>query len=354
MNEKKYFILFDCCRIVRGAQRSLISDVQRGRYAFIPNILYDILRTFNGKSLYEVKTHYEHEYDEIIDQYFEFLYHNEYVFFTNAPHAFPPIKLDYETASIIENAIIDINEESDYDFQDVFVQLDSLRCNTIQLRSFGGVQQEKINALLASTKGSGIRIIELLIQYSPSTTESQLRDICEKYPRITNLFVYSADYNKVVNINYKTDIYLSTIEIKDEHCCGLILPLHFSNSLETYLESQKHNTCLNKKISIDSKGNIKNCPSISESYGNIKDTTLKEALVKPGFKKYWNITKDQVSVCKDCEFRYICTDCRAYLEDPEDIYSKPLKCGYNPYTCEWEEWSAHELKQKAISYYENR
>jgi hypothetical protein len=29
----------------------------------------------------------------------------------------------------------------------------------------------------------------------------------------------------------------------------------------------------------------------------------------------------------------------------------PLKCGYNPYTCEWEEWSTNPLKQKAIGYY---
>jgi hypothetical protein len=33
------------------------------------------------------------------------------------------------------------------------------------------------------------------------------------------------------------------------------------------------------------------------------------------------------------------------------MYSKPLKCGYNPYTCEWEEWSTNPLKQKAIDYY---
>lgn len=57
------------------------------------------------------------------------------------------------------------------------------------------------------------------------------------------------------------------------------------------------------------------------------------------------------TVCKDCEFRYICTDCRAYVEDPDDILSKPLKCGYNPYTGEWSEWSTNPLKQKAIDFY---
>lgn len=93
-----------------------------------------------------------------------------------------------------------------------------------------------------------------------------------------------------------------------------------------------------------------------ESYGNIKDTTLEEALNKPGFKKYWNVTKDMIEVCKDCEFRYVCTDCRAYTErttfDKKEIdLSKPLKCGYNPYTNEWAEWSTNPLKQKAIEYY---
>lgn len=69
----------------------------------------------------------------------------------------------------------------------------------------------------------------------------------------------------------------------------------------------------------------------------------------PGFKN----TKTQLkgTVCQDCEFRHICTDCRACLDEPEDIYSKPLKCGYNPYTAEWQDWSSNPLKEKTIQYY---
>jgi len=75
-----------------------------------------------------------------------------------------------------------------------------------------------------------------------------------------------------------------------------------------------------KTYSLQYLRNIKNCPSMKESFGNIKDTTLEEALNKHGFKKYWNIKKDDVTKCKDCEFRYICTDCRAYIADPSDIF----------------------------------
>jgi len=90
---------------------------------------------------------------------------------------------------------------------------------------------------------------------------------------------------------------------------------------------------------------------MAKSYGNIRDTKLLDVVNDPEFQKVWHIKKDEITKCKDCEFRHICTDCRAYIENPNDIYSAPLKCGYNPYTCEWEEWSTNPLKQQAIDYY---
>ena len=90
---------------------------------------------------------------------------------------------------------------------------------------------------------------------------------------------------------------------------------------------------------------------MAKSYGNIKDTSLIDVANSPEFQEVWHIKKDMIHVCKDCEFRHVCTDCRAYVEDPDDILSKPLKCGHNPYTGEWSEWSTNPLKQKAITYY---
>ena len=90
---------------------------------------------------------------------------------------------------------------------------------------------------------------------------------------------------------------------------------------------------------------------MAENFGNISNKSLEDALANPGFRKYWNLTKDKVGVCRDCEFRYICTDCRAFTENNHknseglDI-SKPLKCGYDPYTGKWEPESNHPLKQK--------
>ena len=70
-----------------------------------------------------------------------------------------------------------------------------------------------------------------------------------------------------------------------------------------------------------------------------------------GFKEKWGISKDHISVCRDCEFRYACSDCRAYLENPEDAFSKPLKCGYDPYSGKWNEWSENPAKRMAAKLY---
>ncbi|GAB4204436.1 MAG: hypothetical protein Fur0023_12220 [Bacteroidia bacterium] len=88
--------------------------------------------------------------------------------------------------------------------------------------------------------------------------------------------------------------------------------------------------------SIDRNGNIKNCPTMDKSYGNIKNVPLFSAVVKKTFTKYWHINKDKISDCRVCEFRYICSDCRALISNPEDIYSKPSKCKYHPYTSTWD------------------
>lgn len=174
--------------------------------------------------------------------------------------------------------------------------------------------------------------------------------------RIYNLVFYSCNKPPFEpKDKYKFTLTFAKEQIK-LNSCGKVDLKYFNVNLRKVLEAINHNSCLHKKISIDKDGNIKNCPSMHQSFGNIKNTTLEEALHHRDFKKYWNLTKDKIEICKDCEFRYICTDCRAYTEqthiDKEGLdISKPLKCGYNPYKAEWEEWSANPLKQKSISQY---
>ena len=126
----------------------------------------------------------------------------------------------------------------------------------------------------------------------------------------------------------------------------------FTVNLQNTTIGKTHNSCLYKKIAIDEDGFFKNCPSQGEVYGRIDELLVHEKLLlKEDYTKLWNINKDKINECKICEFRDICIDCRAYIENPKDIYSKPLKCGYNPHTNQWNDWKQMKTKIPAITFY---
>ncbi|PKV48686.1 SPASM domain peptide maturase of grasp-with-spasm system [Aquimarina sp. MAR_2010_214] len=354
MNSKN-FILFSDCIPVKGANRSVICDLQNNKYHFIPNGLYEILETYNGKTIQFIKKEFNNSYDEIIDEYFEFLYSHNLIFYDANPDLFPKISLDWNSPSLITNMIIDY-DAIEHDFENIIKQLEILKCSCIQVRFFSKINLHRITEMveLLNELKSRIISIDFIIPYSESIGNEELEILIKKNPRIHSVIVFNAPYDKSYNAIWEKMGYLMFVKrnILDEKHCGIINEEYFYSNIKLFSESHHHNTCLNRKISIDKKGNIKNCPSMPQSFGNINDITLVEALNLTDFKKYWNITKDQIEVCKDCEFRYICTDCRAYLENPDNQNSKPLKCGYDPYTNQWEEWSTNSLKEKAISYYE--
>lgn len=347
MNENLYFVLYANCIAVKGAMRATIYDLHRGSFDFISHALYVILTEHHDKTPKEIKAFYRHEHDETIDEYFQFLLDKEYIHFCpkDAALLFPKLDTKWEIPAKITNAVIDVGQNGGYINGDLVKQLEALGCNYLQLRVYSSNGWMALTELFVAARTSRIHLIELIVPYNDEIA-GLIRNLQED--RLFRVIVYNAPSEKI-DLSGKADecgiIYIKQ-QIFSEHSCGVIGPHQFAINIPHYTESLHHNTCLNRKIGIDQEGNIKNCPSMKESFGNIKDTTLTEAIQKPGFKKYWDITKDQVAVCRDCEFRHICTDCRAYLEDPEAVYSKPLKCGYNPYTCEWEEWSTNPLKQK--------
>lgn len=74
---------------------------------------------------------------------------------------------------------------------------------------------------------------------------------------------------------------------------------------------------------------------MKKSYGNIKTNNLKSILGQRDLQELWTINKDEIKICKDCEYRYCCTDCRVFTDDVNDKYSRPSSCTYNPYQGLW-------------------
>ncbi|SDM08436.1 grasp-with-spasm system SPASM domain peptide maturase [Chryseobacterium taihuense] len=355
MNLNDTFKLFANCIPVKGHSQSLICDLQNNNFVAIDIDLFEILTVHKNKSIKELCAIYK--YQDLFE-YFSSLKILNLGFFTKVPHFFPDIDLSFNECFLVSNAVIDYDCER-FDIYNVIKQLDDLNCKHIEIR-FYNKSLNNIITLLDYIKANEMMIssVGFVFQYDEALTVEFLLRIVEENNRISYLIVFNSPENKLIPSNKPNNMgYI--INVRNEinnRSCGIISDDYFVTNIKSFTESLHHNSCLHKKISIDSEGNIRNCPSMPQSFGNIKDTILEEALSHPDFKKYWNLTKDSIEVCKDCEFRYICTDCRAYTErthtNAEGLdTSKPLKCGYNPYTGEWEEWSTNPLKEKAIKYY---
>jgi SPASM domain peptide maturase of grasp-with-spasm system len=336
-HKQDYFSLYANCIPVKGASRSILCDLQLNRYRFIPNLLYDILIDNRGQTVSNIKKSYKGQYNKGIDLFFNLLTEENFGFYSDSIENFPKLGLSWESPLKITNAIIDIGETSSYDHMKAIKQLNKINCEALQIRIFKTVSIDFLNSILDSLIHSSFIYIELILNSSKLCSTSRLKDLLEKHVRLRIIYIYNSNHKKIIKpkgLTLGSLIYLKE-NIPNELHCGVINESYFSSNIELFTKSLHFNNCLNKKVSIDVQGNIKNCPSMKNSFGNMNSSSIETAIALAKFKDLWHIKKDKIAVCKDCEFRYICTDCRAYIEDENNIFSKPKKCTYDPYKGAW-------------------
>ncbi len=342
-----YYKIFESCEFTLGYKAAIVIDWQRSKIFKLPKEFALGLQKLNGSTLDLLHVECAISVDLFKDM-IEYVVDNEIILVDSSAPNITAYCKDFKFPSKITNAIIVLNGKIFMDdYIKVIEDLDKFNCKILCLIC----RDVPINCLEKFLSLFDFHTIENIVLYLESSDyniDNLSKVINNK--RVSTISVFSskivkdeiADYDGLIDLRPDKLNFL---------LCGNIDLCQYNSNKNFVFESKFHNSCLNRKISIDSEGNIKNCPSMTGSYGNIRDTSLAEAIDKPGFRDLWDINKDKIHVCKDCEYRYVCTDCRANIEDPDDVLSKPLKCGYNPYTGEWSEWSTNPLKQKAIDFY---
>ena len=349
-----YFNLFGNIIVTKGNNRVLFSDLQKNNSDLFPLELYSVLEKLKLKSIDDVKKDYNKESSIFIDEYIKVLLEREYGFLTpkRVDESFPKMLFNFHEYSVINNIVLYFSSISNIEI--IKSSIENLKVKHLLVFFDSKVCLDELIKIDNIFNNTLLQGIEFYVPYNESISLDFIEKLNIETIRIYSIVIYNCNSKVKIKNNFRFNI-----EFVEESLtltsCGLVSLNYFNTNLPKIIESLNHNSCLNRKLSIDKEGNIKNCPSMPQNFGNIKDTSLEEALNHPDFKKYWNVTKDMIQVCKDCEFRHICTDCRAYTERTHfegDIdLSKPLKCGYNPYTNEWAEWSTNPLKQKAIEFY---
>ena len=333
----QYLLLFSNCIPVKGISRSTIVDIQRNEIFFIDNHLYEILGECREKSWQDILEEYDESSQDVVNSYLNFLQENELCMWTDTPENFPPLDLSYDTPSIISNAIIDVKAFSDHPWAQILEELASLGCRDIQIRHYDALEAADLEILLNKLQGSYIKSIELLFPYQPYYTRKYLQQLTQKNIRIKNIILHNAPFDEIYSYDPGRgmgNIIFVKKEIDSNQHCGIVNKDYFIiHDPRTFGEFKNFNSCLNRKVGIDEYGNIKNCPTLPTIYGNIKTDKIKDAITDQ-FKEVWSVNKDQIDICKVCEFRYVCSDCRAFTKNDSPL-GKPLKCGYDPYQMEW-------------------
>ena len=116
------------------------------------------------------------------------------------------------------------------------------------------------------------------------------------------------------------------------------------DDLKEWMNIVYNENCFSTHLYFGSDMEVYPCPMERRvSHGNLRGNHLKD-LLKPSILSF---SKDEVEGCKDCEYRYLCIDCR-----PDSItgnlYEKPWYCTYNPYDGTW--MNFEEFKEHLKSY----
>lgn len=342
MKNKKYFKLFANCIIVNGVNRSIICDIQLGNYIIISKVEKMLIESLSKTSIEDYLISSNSISKNHLDIFLKKLIENNIGFVTSTPECFPSINLNLVSPYKINDSIIELSSVTYKNINKILLSLSELGCQTIELRGYKYFDINKISKIVDSLKKTRVRNIEIYNCFNESISKDNYKVLLNKYPIINFIVVHSYNEGKETFENGRL---LFTNQIIDsKKCCGNITKDSFRINTAFYIESINKNSCLNKKISISEDGSIRNCPSINYSIGKINNTSILKALNDKKFTKLWNINKDKVNICQECEFRYLCSDCRAYIENPFDIYSKPLKCGYDPYTNIWKKLDNCEEK----------
>lgn len=349
----KYLNLFANCQIVKGAVMSVICDLQMRKYYHIPNDMAEIIIFLKENPIEACYEKYGQSNKSVIDSYVNFITKNELGFIDSSIYKeLTELDLSWDSYSPITNIIIEYDPSINYEVE-FLLDLINLSIDALEVRCYNVVSYEQIDNFLNLFENSTILSIRLIMQYHKDINKRYVEKLIDNHLRVNAVQIHGAPFDDFSTIFDDTvPLQFSKHKINSCHQCGNINSGYFTSSLQLFSESRHHNTCLNRKLSIDRMGFIKNCPSLPENFGHIANAKLNDLLAEPSFKKLWNIKKDDIEICKDCEFRHICTDCRAYVEDPADLYSKPLKCGYNPYTNEWTDWFLDKAKEKGIYHYQ--
>jgi radical SAM protein with 4Fe4S-binding SPASM domain len=144
-------------------------------------------------------------------------------------------------------------------------------------------------------------------------------------------------YKGKIGISEKIELTrLGYENISIPYFCNEINKENLQSDSFAYFYSQKYNICWGHKTAIDIDGSIKVCLWSDKTLGNILQDDVKKMIIKGVFDEYWNLEKNKIDICSQCEYRYGCPDCRVQaFKENNYLTGKTAFCKYDPLSGTW-------------------
>lgn len=293
------FKLYPDCKLVKGIIRDAIYDLTRNSIYIVPHSMATCVSEDNVVCTDNLPIEQQREF-------VNFLLENELGRF-NMPEEIVQLNDEYINPSAISNAIIDIGE-NELPLHKISMELSEMVCESVFLRFINKVSFDYIINCSKNFMSYSMSSIEIGMQYEDGIEEC-IDILISQIPMCTRMLIVHAPFTK-------TEVTASGIPIrfvKKDFSCRDNRKYNISGfanvNFDLYFESLKYNNCLNGKIAIDQHGYIKNCPESTKRFGNVDNISLLEVVENQEFRKSWEINKDHVEKCRDCELRYACQNC---------------------------------------------
>jgi radical SAM protein with 4Fe4S-binding SPASM domain len=111
-----------------------------------------------------------------------------------------------------------------------------------------------------------------------------------------------------------------------------------SQSIYQFLNNIEYHPCLGHTLAICYNGDVIPCPMMRHHVlGNVRLRKLHTIFKNwdAGINKFWTLNLDKIEKCTDCEFRYVCNDCRALEERLTGKLEGKRLCNYDPRKGMW-------------------
>lgn len=333
MKSNLYFRLHANCIPVNGKKQAAIYDLGRNGYFIIPPLLCDVLQSNQEKvfTVAQIKSFYNHEFDEGINKWFPFLEGKGLGFFTDEPQLFPPLSIQWDSPFLFTNAILERDRNSTWSLQDTLTKLNELGCPAVELRFLDEIDILSLMETLRGFSDSRYKAFFIYLKYTDGVFPELAANLFLNFRRIVKLVFHSAPEN-MENLYPQTGHEFLNQAIKarknrlDSHAREVHSKKDFVVNMELFTESIHFHPGFNRKICIDKAGLVKNYITHPNNYGHISNVNLKSLAKNDSFCELWKVTHDQIEGCRDCCYRYMCVDNIPVVCENNDFKKIELGC----------------------------